>query len=249
MTVTTSTCLASPPAGWAVTSAVRAPALRATSTSVCAVGEIARPGGGDEEIACAERRRRHVAPDRDVAAHVKEPHGEAAHLQALASEAEDDDALRRDDGLDKPVERVLRHGGEHARKIVQRAFRQLAPGFRSSFPPVDCSLSDPHTDPRLTIGHSTLICRGRLGRAGGGVEQDFGRDRAHLEMGQEDRRQRRMQVLGDFAIVIAHDRDVVRNPQARAHAAPRSSRPPSGRWRRRSRSAALLRLISSRAAS
>ena len=54
--------------------------------------EVARPGGGDEEIAGAERRRSHVAPDRDVAAHVEEPHGEAAHLQALAPETEHDDA-------------------------------------------------------------------------------------------------------------------------------------------------------------
>ena len=33
-------------------------------------------------------------------------------------------------------------------------------------------------------------------------------------MRQEDRRQRRMQMLGDLAIVIAHHRDIVRNLQA-----------------------------------
>ncbi len=41
---------------------------------------------------------------------MEEPHGEAAHLQALAAETEDDDALRPDDLLDEPVERVLRVG-------------------------------------------------------------------------------------------------------------------------------------------
>src|SRR6202020_3622532 len=125
MTVTMSTCLASPPAGWAVTSAVRAPPLLATSTSVCAVGRSPGPRGRDEQIARAERWRGHVAPDRDVAAHVKEAPGEAAHLQPLAPEPEHDDAFRCDDGLDQPIERILRHGGEHAGKIAQRALRHL----------------------------------------------------------------------------------------------------------------------------
>src|ERR1700733_8854579 len=40
------------------------------------------------------------------------------------------------------------------------------------------------------------------GRAGGRVEQNLGGDRAHFEMGQEDRRQRRVQMLGDLAIVV-----------------------------------------------
>jgi len=102
-----STCLASPPPGWAVTSAVRAPALRAISTSVCAVGRSPGPA------------------DCDVAAHVKEAHGEAAHLQSFAPKPEDDDALRGDDGLDEPVQRVLRHSGEHVGKIAQGALRQL----------------------------------------------------------------------------------------------------------------------------
>ena len=128
--------------------------------------QIARPGGNDEEIAGAERRRRHVAPDCDVPAHVKEPHGEAAHLQALASEPEDDDALRRDDGVDEPVERVPRHGGEDAPKLVQRAFRQLGQAFGhgiySDDPLFQRERGSFHTDPRLTMGHSTLICRGRL---------------------------------------------------------------------------------------
>ena len=88
--------------------------------------QIAGAGGGDEEVTRSQRGRRHVAPDRDVAAHVKEAHGEAAHLQPLAPEAEDNDALRLDDLLDQPVEPVFRHGGEHAGKIVQRAFRQWA---------------------------------------------------------------------------------------------------------------------------
>ena len=61
--------------------------------SVRAVGEIAGTGGDDEEIAGGDFRRRHVAPDRDVAAHVEQPHREAAHLQALAAEPEHDDAL------------------------------------------------------------------------------------------------------------------------------------------------------------
>ena len=43
MTVTTSTSLARPPPGWAVMSAVRAPALRATSTSVRAVARSPGP--------------------------------------------------------------------------------------------------------------------------------------------------------------------------------------------------------------
>src|SRR5271166_1896656 len=43
MTVTTSTCLASSPMGWAVTSAVRAPALRATPASVRAVARSPGP--------------------------------------------------------------------------------------------------------------------------------------------------------------------------------------------------------------
>jgi hypothetical protein len=54
---------------------------------------------------------------------VKEAHGEAAHLQPFAPKPEHDDALRRDDGLDQAVERVLGHGGEHAGKIAQRALR------------------------------------------------------------------------------------------------------------------------------
>jgi hypothetical protein len=56
---------------------------------------------------------------------VKEAHGEAAHLQTFAPKPEYDDALRGDNGLDQSVERILRHGREHAGKIAQRAFRQL----------------------------------------------------------------------------------------------------------------------------
>ncbi len=72
--------------------------------------EVARPGGDDEKITRANFRRPHVPPNRRIAAHVEEPHGEAARLQALAAETEDDDALRPDDLLDEPVERVLRVG-------------------------------------------------------------------------------------------------------------------------------------------
>ena len=104
------------------------------STSVCAVGRSPGPAEARKRSPAPKRWRGHVAPDRDVAAHVKEAHGEAAHLQALAPKPEHDDALRRDDGLDQPVERILRHGGEHAGKIAQRALRQLGQAFGHWFP-------------------------------------------------------------------------------------------------------------------
>jgi hypothetical protein len=56
---------------------------------------------------------------------MKEAHGETAHLQPLTPKPEHNDALRRDDGLDQPVERVLRHGGEYGGKIIQCALGQL----------------------------------------------------------------------------------------------------------------------------
>ena len=124
--VTTSTSLARPPFGCAVTSAVRAPAARAMPASVRAVARSPGPAETMKQIAGGDFRRRHVAPDRDVAAHMEQPHGEAAHLQALAAEAEHDDALGGDDLLDESVERVLRHGREYAIEVLQRSLGERA---------------------------------------------------------------------------------------------------------------------------
>jgi hypothetical protein len=87
-----------------------------------------------KRIARAQGRRGHVAPDRDFAAHVKEPHREAAHLQTFAPKSEHDDTLRGDNGLDQSVERIFRHGREHAGEIAQRAFRQLGQGLAHRLP-------------------------------------------------------------------------------------------------------------------
>ena len=79
--------------------------------------KIAWSRRGDEQITFAQSRSGHVAPDRGVAAHVKEAHGEAAHLQPFAPKPEHDDAPRGDNGPDPSVLSTLRHNGY---KIVSR---------------------------------------------------------------------------------------------------------------------------------
>jgi hypothetical protein len=85
---------------------VRAPALLCDLNQRLRGREIAGSRGGDEQIARAQRRRSHVAPDRELAAQVKESHGEATHLQSFAPNPKHHDTLRGDDGVDEPVERA-----------------------------------------------------------------------------------------------------------------------------------------------
>ena len=122
-------------------------------------------------------------------------------------------------------------------QIGERALRERAQSFGHRFLPCE-SGETAYTDFRVTIGHSTLIWRGRAREPDMASNSHSAAIDAHFEMRQQHRGQRRVQVLRDLAVVVAHHRDVVGNRAARARAAPRSSRPPSGRWRRRSRSAA-----------
>ena len=129
ITVTTSTSLASPPSGCAVTSAVRAPAARAIPASVRAVGRSPGP---------AETNKRSPAPTAGAVMSPQTATSRPMWNSRMAnpricrpSRPRPNTTIRfaADDLFDQRVERVVGHGGEHAGKIVQRAFRQLDQAF------------------------------------------------------------------------------------------------------------------------
>ncbi len=86
------------------------------------VRAVARSPGPAETISRSPAptgRRRHVAPDGDVAPHVEQPHRKSAHLQAFPAQSEHDDAPGRDNFFDQPVERVVGHGCEYGFEIFK----------------------------------------------------------------------------------------------------------------------------------
>ena len=151
--------------------------------------------------------------------------------------SEHDDALGGDDRLDQRIRAVLRQLGEDPPRSLNARFDN---SDRVSLIPAPAFLLR-RSSHRLALDDRAFDLDLRSGRLPGRAVRSNSSSAASAPISKCGSRtvvSGGMQVSRDLAIVVAHDRDVVGNFQRRVRAAPRSSRPPSDRWRRRSRSAA-----------
>ena len=109
------------PSGWAVKTAVRAPASAATPDERVHGREPARPRAHEQQVAAPERRGRHVADDVRVQAEVHEPHAERLDHQPLAADAVARDAPRAADLAAQALDVAGRDAIEHGADLLERA--------------------------------------------------------------------------------------------------------------------------------
>jgi hypothetical protein len=88
-------------------------------------GEIARPGRHDQQIAGANRGRRHLAHHMRIEPEMKEPHGKALHLQPLSAETVEGDDFGGSDGLGKGFKGSGIKLLDHLFRIFQRTAGKL----------------------------------------------------------------------------------------------------------------------------